>query len=114
MRVHFLSPEPDAYDGYYNVIANPLLWFLQHSMWDIPRKPIIDRSTWAAWNEGYVPINRLFAEAIIEQAKTAPKRPLVMLHDYHLYLTPRIDSQPTSTQRTAGALPLHPYSLART
>lgn len=48
MRIHFLSPEPDAYVGYYNVIANPLLWFLQHSMWDIPRKPIIDRSTWAA------------------------------------------------------------------
>ena len=90
MRIHFLSPEPDAYEGYYNVIANPLLWFLQHSMWDIPRKPIIDRSTWTAWNEGYVPINRLFAEAIINQTKSAPKRPLVMLHDYHLYLTPRM------------------------
>ena len=90
MRVHFLSPEPDAYDGYYNVIANPLLWFLQHSMWDISRKPIIDRSTWAAWNEGYVPINRLFAAAIVEQVKTAPNRPLVMLHDYHLYLAPRM------------------------
>lgn len=90
MHVHFLSPEPDAYEGYYNVIANPLLWFLQHTMWDIPRKPIIDRSTWAAWKEGYVPINRLFAEAIIDQTKAALKRPLVMLHDYHLYLTPRM------------------------
>ncbi len=31
LRVYFLSPDPTAYDGYYNIIANPLLWFLQHS-----------------------------------------------------------------------------------
>lgn len=90
LGVHFLSPEPAAYEGYYNVIANPLLWFLQHSMWDIPRKPVIDRSTWAAWKTGYVAINQLFAEAIIHQARIASKPPLVMLHDYHLYLTPRM------------------------
>ncbi len=90
LGVHFLSPEPSAYEGYYNVIANPLLWFLQHSMWDIPRKPVIDRTTWAAWNDGYVSINQLFARAIINQTKLATKRPLVMLHDYHLYLTPRL------------------------
>jgi len=90
MRVHFLSPDPGAYEGYYNVIANPLLWFLQHSMWDVPRKPIIDRSTWAAWNDGYVAINNLFAETIVNHTKSAPKRPLVMVHDYHLYLTPRM------------------------
>ena len=88
--VQLLSPDQEAYEGYYNVIANPLLWFLQHSMWDVPRKPVIDRSTWAAWSEGYVAINRLFANAIVEQAKTKSKRPLVMLHDYHLYLTPRL------------------------
>jgi trehalose 6-phosphate synthase len=90
MQVQFLSPEPEAYEGYYNVISNPLLWFLQHSMWDIPRKPIIDRSTWVAWSEGYVTINNLFAEAIVNQTKAASKRPLVMLQDYHLYLTPRM------------------------
>ncbi len=90
LGLHLLSPEPEAYEGYYNVIANPLLWFLQHSMWDIPRKPVIDRSTWAAWNDGYVAINQLFAEAIIEQSRAANKRPLVMLQDYHLYLTPRM------------------------
>jgi trehalose 6-phosphate synthase len=32
VKVEFLSPSEAAYDGYYNVIANPLLWFLQHSM----------------------------------------------------------------------------------
>jgi trehalose 6-phosphate synthase len=90
LSVQLLSPDPQAYEGYYNVISNPLLWFLQHSMWDIPRKPVIDRSTWAAWSEGYVAINQLFADAIAEQAKVSEKRSLVMLHDYHLYLTPRM------------------------
>jgi trehalose 6-phosphate synthase len=78
------------FHAYYNTIANPLLWFLQHSMWDIPRKPIIDRSTWQAWEMGYVAINQLFADAIIEQTKQADHRPLVMLQDYHLYLVGRM------------------------
>jgi trehalose 6-phosphate synthase len=87
--VQFLSPEPAAYEGYYNVIANPLLWFLQHSMWDVPRAPRIDRATWEAWEEGYVAVNRLFAETIAIQVRALPRSTLVMLQDYHLYLVAR-------------------------
>ncbi|MDH4136873.1 MAG: trehalose-6-phosphate synthase, partial [Anaerolineae bacterium] len=68
---------------------NPLLWFLQHSMWDVPRAPVIDRATWQAWEDGYVAVNRLFAEAIIEQVRTTSCPTLVMLQDYHLYLVAR-------------------------
>jgi trehalose 6-phosphate synthase len=108
LGVHLLSPDPQAYEGYYNVIANPLLWFLQHSMWDIPRKPVIDRSTWAAWSEGYVAINQQFADAIVEQSETLPKRPLVMIHDYHLYLTPRmVRTQLRPSERPALAHFVH-------
>ncbi|MFQ5856419.1 MAG: trehalose-6-phosphate synthase [Anaerolineae bacterium] len=89
IRVRFLSPEPAAYEGYYNVIANPLLWFLQHSMWDIPRAPVIDRATWQAWEDGYVTVNRLFADAIVEKVRSMERPTLVMLQDYHLYLAPR-------------------------
>jgi trehalose 6-phosphate synthase len=89
IRVQFLSPEASAYEGYYNVIANPLLWFLQHSMWDVPRAPVIDRAAWQAWEDGYVAVNRLFAEAIAEQVRAASRPPLVMLQDYHLYLVAR-------------------------
>ena len=53
IRVRFLSPDPAAYADYYNVIANPLLWFLQHSMWDVPRAPVIDRRTWQAWEDNH-------------------------------------------------------------
>ncbi len=89
MRMQFVSPPPSAYHGYYNVISNPLLWFLQHSMWDVPRAPIIDRATWQAWREGYVVVNHLVAEAILERVRAASLSALVMLQDYHLYLAPR-------------------------
>lgn len=88
IRVSFVTSEDAAYDGYYKVIANPLLWFLQHSMWDIFRSPTIDRTTWQNWHNGYVAVNRLFAEAVTKQMLTKPQPALVMFQDYHLYLAP--------------------------
>lgn len=88
LQIDFLSPEPSAYEGYYHVIANPLLWFLQHSMWDVSRAPIIEQATWRAWDNGYVTVNRLFAETIAAHIRAAGQA-IVMLQDYHLYLTAR-------------------------
>ena len=90
MRVCFVTPEASSYDAYYNQIANPLLWFLQHSIWNFAYAPTFTRETWDAWNHGYVEINRLFAEAIVKQIHAHRKPSLVMLQDYHLYLAPRI------------------------
>ena len=87
--MQFLTPDETAYEGYYNVIANPLLWFLQHSMWDVPRAPVIDRDTWQAWQEGYCAINRQFADAIAQRVRETSRPTLVMLQDYHLYLVAR-------------------------
>lgn len=87
--VRFLHPEEEAYEAYYNVISNPLLWFLHHSMWDVPRAPVIDHTTWQAWDEGYVSVNELFAQAIARQVKDTERPTLVMLQDYHLYLVAR-------------------------
>jgi trehalose 6-phosphate synthase len=84
--LQFLKPDAAAYDGYYNVIANPLLWFLQHSMWDVPRAPMIDYATWQAWENGYVAVNHLFADAIARRVRDVARPTLVMLQDYHLYL----------------------------
>ena len=89
VRVQFLSPDEAAYEGYYNVIANPLLWFLQHSMWDVPRAPVIDRDTWHAWEQGYCAVNCQFAAAIAQRVRATSRPTLVMLQDYHLYLVAR-------------------------
>ena len=90
IQVEFLKPDPEEYNLYYNVIANPLLWFLQHSMWDFVRAPSIDFSTWEAWNKGYVQINQAFADAIARQIFNSDKPAVVMFQDYHLYLAPQI------------------------
>jgi trehalose 6-phosphate synthase len=84
--MEFVSPSEEAYEGYYGVIANPLLWFLQHSMWNIFREPTIDQAIWRHWDEGYVRVNMLFAEAIAQQIDSVAHPALVMLQDYHLYL----------------------------
>src|SRR5215203_1573357 len=85
-RLRFVVPSPDAYHQYYNVISNPLLWFLQHYLWDTPRSPDITADIWDAWRNGYVQVNQLFADEIIAAADAAGGEPLIMLQDYHLYL----------------------------
>lgn len=104
VRVRFLTPAPPAYAGYYNVIANPLLWFLQHSMWDVPSAPVINRATWEAWEEGYVAVNSLFAQAIAEGTQRAALPTLVMLQDYHLYLAARSLRERLSPQEAPAVL----------
>ena len=84
LRLRFASVERSVYDAAYNVIANPLLWFLQHQMWNLPERPVIDAGVMRAWDRGYVPMNEAFARAILAQAR-GDRSPRVMLHDYHLY-----------------------------
>ena len=77
------------YDQFYNTISNPLLWFIQHQLWDTPREPVITLETWQAWQEGYVPINREFAQTIADIYRDNADRPVIVLpQDYHLYLVP--------------------------
>lgn len=85
-RVRFVVPEPAAYHKYYNVISNPLLWFLQHYLWETSKSPDITQETWDAWRNGYVDVNRLFADEILTAAEQFDDEPIIMLQDYHLYL----------------------------
>ena len=85
VRLRFATVERSVYEQAYNVIANPFLWFLQHQMWNLPEKPVIDASTMRAWERGYVAMNDAFAKAVLAQAR-GDRTPRIMLHDYHLYL----------------------------
>ena len=102
MRVHFLSPDEAPTMATTMSSPIPLLWFLQHSMWDVPRAPVIDRATWQAWEDGYVAVNRLFADAIAQQVRATSRPTLVMLQDYHLYLVARYCAP---ALRTAASAP---------
>lgn len=84
-----IRPDKESYDQYYGVIANPLLWFIQHQLWDIPRTPSITPYTHQSWKNGYVAINKQFADAIADSVESTDRPVIVLPQDYHLYLVPR-------------------------
>ncbi len=77
-----------VYHKFYNVFCNPLLWFLQHSMWSSTHTPNIDEVVYDAWSSGYVSVNQAFADVIVEESNKTDEGKLVIIHDYHLYLVP--------------------------
>ncbi|MCI0829546.1 MAG: trehalose-6-phosphate synthase [Chloroflexi bacterium] len=82
-----------VYHKYYNILCNPLLWFLQHYMWNPPYNPNVDAAVHDAWETGYIPVNQAFANAVIEEARAQEQAPIVIGHDYHLYLMPEFVRQ---------------------
>ncbi|HEY9723013.1 MAG TPA: trehalose-6-phosphate synthase, partial [Oscillatoriaceae cyanobacterium] len=69
LLVSFVQPNPQQYHRYYDQIANAVLWFLQHNITNAPAHPTFDTLLWQAWDEGYVEVNRLFAERLAEEAR---------------------------------------------
>ncbi|HEX77857.1 MAG TPA: trehalose-6-phosphate synthase [Dehalococcoidia bacterium] len=88
--LRFVVNPRNVYHKFYSIICNPLLWFLQHYLWNLSHNPNIDSVVYDAWNNGYVAVNRAFAQAILAEAGQMRQPPVVMLHDYHLYLTPAL------------------------
>jgi trehalose 6-phosphate synthase len=86
--LRMLDIEPDVHHGFYAIVANPLLWFVQHYLWDHGSAPDITRRELDAWERGYVEVNRRFADAVIETTASGPSGSIVMVHDYHFYLVP--------------------------
>ena len=85
-RLRLVAHDPAAYDLYYNVVANPALWFVQHGLWELKHDPAADLLP--VWRDGYEVVNRAFADAVCAELEAEPGA-AVFLHDYHLYLTPR-------------------------
>jgi len=87
-EVLLVESDPTAYDRFYNVIANPILWFIQHYLWDLSNAPDIRQAELDAWELGYKVVNADIAAAVIDQI-SEESSPVVMLQDYHLYTAPR-------------------------
>ena len=94
-RLRLVSHEPAAYDRFYNRLANPTLWFLQHYLWGLGSAPDFGPELHEAWRDGYVPVNEALAAAALEELSREPDA-AVLFHDYHLYLAPRLvrDARP--------------------
>ena len=91
-RLRFVAHDPQAYDWYYNVVANPMLWFIQHSLWELAYTPKVDAAFHNAWHNGYAVVNEGFADAVLEELEREPDA-AVFFHDYHLYLAPKLVRQ---------------------
>jgi len=89
VRLRIVEHDETAYDWFYNVVSNPMLWFLQHYLWELAYTPSIDIALRPASTDGCARVNEGFADAVVEELEAAPETP-VFFHDYHLYLAPRL------------------------
>ncbi|MGW0612712.1 alpha,alpha-trehalose-phosphate synthase (UDP-forming) [Streptomyces sp. NPDC002788] len=82
--VRMLDIPADVHADAYNGIANSVLWFVHHMLYQTPLEPVFDaefRRQWAS----YETYNRAFAEALAEEAAQGAA---VVVQDYHLTLVP--------------------------
>ncbi|HLW96887.1 MAG TPA: trehalose-6-phosphate synthase [Solirubrobacteraceae bacterium] len=87
--VRLVESDPDAYDRFYNIFANPMLWFIQHYLWDLSNAPDIRRNEIEAYEFGYNVVNEDLARAVVEEIEGVSD-PVVMVHDYQLYTLPEM------------------------
>jgi trehalose 6-phosphate synthase len=88
-QVRLVVSAPEAYDRFYNTFANPMLWFIQHYLWDLSNAPDIRREEIEAFEFGYNVVNEDLARAVVEEIE-GQAEPVVMVHDYHLYTLPEL------------------------
>src|SRR3954463_420801 len=88
-HVRLVASDPDAYDRFYNIFANPMLWFIQHYLWDLSNAPDVRRNEIEAFEYGYNVVNEDLASAVVEEIEDV-EEPIVMVHDYHLYTLPAL------------------------
>jgi trehalose 6-phosphate synthase len=81
-RLRSLALDPGLYRMAYDVVSNATLWFLHHGLFDLARRPRLDRRWLEAWS-AYEEVNQAFSDAVVE---TAPKGATVLVQDYHLAL----------------------------
>ncbi len=96
LRRIWLTKEEE--DGYYYGFANEGLWPLCHIA---HVRPVFRSADW----KHYVAVNRRFADAVVEEART--ENPVVLVQDYHFALLPRLirDRLPLATIITFWHIP---------
>ncbi|HEX5266837.1 MAG TPA: trehalose-6-phosphate synthase [Acidimicrobiales bacterium] len=88
--VRMVETDPQEYHRFYSIIANPILWFIQHNLWDLSNAPDITATELEAFYSGYVPVNEALAAAAADELDRVGPGATVMVHDYQLYLVPAL------------------------
>lgn len=82
--VRMLDIPADVHADAYNGIANSVLWFVHHLLYQTPLEPAFDAEFRRQWTS-YEAYNRAFAEALAQEAAEGAA---VLVQDYHLCLVP--------------------------
>jgi trehalose 6-phosphate synthase len=84
--VRMLDIPADMFGAAYNGIANSVLWFVHHMLYDTPHQPRFDAEFRRDW-DSYAAYNEVFADALSEEYSPGTR---VLIQDYHLALAPRM------------------------
>ncbi|MDT0441978.1 alpha,alpha-trehalose-phosphate synthase (UDP-forming) [Streptomyces johnsoniae] len=84
--VRMLDIPDGTFDAAYNGIANSVLWFVHHLLYQTPFEPVFDAAFEAQWAD-YETYNAAFAEALAAEAAPGAA---VLVQDYHLSLVPAL------------------------
>jgi trehalose 6-phosphate synthase len=90
--VRMLDIAPDIFDRAYNNVANSILWFVQHLLFDTPNQPRFGREFRRDW-AAYLAYNEAFAAAMADEAaegSASSSGVRALIQDYHLSLVPRL------------------------
>ncbi|MEU6482456.1 trehalose-6-phosphate synthase [Streptomyces sp. NPDC046887] len=82
--VKMLDIDAAVHGDAYNGIANSVLWFVHHMLYQTPLEPVFDAEFRRQWT-AYRLYNRAFAQALAEEAADGAA---VLVQDYHLTLVP--------------------------
>lgn len=88
-KLKLVAASEEAFNWHYRRFSNPVLWFLQHGLWEQMRRPGLPSIIKRGWELGYRPVNEAFARAIAEEIGSS-HRAIVQVHDYHLYVVPML------------------------
>ncbi|WP_435241178.1 alpha,alpha-trehalose-phosphate synthase (UDP-forming) [Streptomyces cucumeris] len=83
-QVRMLDIAPDVFAAAYNGVANSVLWFVHHLLYETPVEPVFDAGAAAQW-AAYETYNAAFADALAQEAAEGA---VVLVQDYHLALVP--------------------------
>ncbi|MBU7597034.1 trehalose-6-phosphate synthase [Streptomyces sp. P38-E01] len=82
--VRMLDIPLEVFSDAYNGIANSVLWFVHHMLYQTPFEPVFDAGFESRWRH-YERYNAAFADALAEEAAEGAT---VLVQDYHLTLVP--------------------------
>ncbi len=82
LNLRLLELDREQHRLHYDVVANGVLWFLHHGIFDRTRRPRFDLRFRDSW-DAFVAVNQEFTDAVVE---TAAAGEIVLVQDYQLAL----------------------------